>query len=128
MNETPSDVQPKKDPKVFTLEQAIKAVQPKVEALLKEAITGFEVSDKDGFKRLFGAFAHAGMETVLTSAKEAGVTNVKAHSLARRAAYAANDLHDKFTPSSPPKLEAIDGGAEDEEIEDDDEGDENDDD
>jgi hypothetical protein len=45
MNETASDVQ-KPEPKV-TVEQALKAVGPKIESVLKEALAGFELADDD---------------------------------------------------------------------------------
>lgn len=108
MNETTSDTKPQ--PKV-TFEQALKVVQPKVEALMKEVLAGFELNpgDKKSHKRIFGALCFAGMETIIKS----GATNLSPYSLSRRASRAASALAEQLAPKSPPSLTSIDGGADD---------------
>ena len=92
-NKTPSDV--KLEPKV-TLEQAMKVMGPKVESLMSEVLSGFELNagDKKSKKRIFGALVTAAAKHM--QEKE----NLSLGSLSRRASRAIGSLYPKYTPPS----------------------------
>lgn len=90
-NKTASDA--KLEPKV-TLEQAMKVLQPKVEALLKETLAGFEVAegDKKSKKRIFGALVTSAAGHMSNEEK------LSLGSLSRRCSRAISSLYPKSAP------------------------------
>ena len=90
-NKTPSDA--KLEPKV-TLEQALKVLGPKVENLLKETLSGFELAegDKKSKKRIFGALVTA------AAGHMANTEKLSLGSLSRRCSRAISSLYPKSAP------------------------------
>lgn len=93
-NQTSSDV--KKEPKV-TMEKAVAAVQPKVEAVLKEALAGFELDagDRKSRKRIFAAVVQVAAQHMF---KEEGLSH---SALGRRCSKAINYLVRQANPPKP---------------------------
>lgn len=116
---TPSDA--KLEPKV-SVEQALKVLQPKVEALLKETLSGFELAaeDKKSRKRIFGALVTAAAGHMQKEEK------LSLGSLSRRCSRAISSLYPQSAPPAP-HLTVHDGGLDDDSQADEGEGDDSDD-
>lgn len=112
MNETASDVKPKLEPKV-TVEKALEVLKPKVEALLKETLAGFELNegDKKSRKRIFGAMVQAGAAVMI------GEEKLSYSSISRRAQRGVSAAFSELNPSTGSESDDDSGETDDQEQE-----------